>query len=86
MNYSTTNSSGTSSVTPGVGHFVLFPVPYGGAFVTNPHLYPSVRGIGTYFDWCTSGMKGTHVANAFFGGEIGKSSFNMTRGDEDIET
>ena len=33
MNYSTTNSSGTSSVALGVGHFLLFPVPHGGGFV-----------------------------------------------------
>ena len=28
------NSSGTSSVAPGVGHFLLFPAPHGGGFVT----------------------------------------------------
>ena len=33
MNYSTTNSSGTSSVAPGVGHFLLFAAPHGGGFV-----------------------------------------------------
>ena len=33
MNYSTTNSSGTSSVAPGVGHFLLFPSPHGRGFV-----------------------------------------------------
>ena len=33
MNYSTTNSSGTSSVAPGVEHFLLFPAPHGGGFV-----------------------------------------------------
>ena len=33
MNYSTTNSSGTSSVALGVGHFLLFPAPHGGGFV-----------------------------------------------------
>ena len=33
MNYSTTNSSGTSSVAVGVGHFLLFPAPLGGGFV-----------------------------------------------------
>ena len=33
MNYSNTNSSGTSSVAPGVGHFLLFPTPHGGGFV-----------------------------------------------------
>lgn len=52
MNYSTTNSSGTSSFDPEVGYFLLFPAPHGGAFVAsctllikiNPHLYPGVRG------------------------------------------
>ena len=34
MNYSTTNLSGTSSVAPGVEHFLLFPAPHGGGFVT----------------------------------------------------
>ena len=33
MNYSTTNSWGTSSVATGVGHFLLFPAPHGGGFV-----------------------------------------------------
>ena len=33
MNYSNTNSSGTSSVAPGVGHFLLFAAPHGGGFV-----------------------------------------------------
>ena len=33
MNYSTTNSSATSSVAPGVEHFLLFPAPHGGGFV-----------------------------------------------------
>ena len=33
MNYSTTNSSGTSSVAPWVEHFLLFPAPHGGGFV-----------------------------------------------------
>ena len=53
MSYSTTNSLGTVSVAPGVGLFLQFPVPHGGAFVaflhaikTNPHPYPGVaRGI-----------------------------------------
>ena len=34
MNYSNTNSSGTSSVAPGVGHFLLFAAPHGGGFVS----------------------------------------------------
>ncbi len=34
MNYSTTNPSGTPSVAPGVGHFLLFPAPHSGGFVT----------------------------------------------------
>ena len=33
MSYSTTNASGTSSVAPGVGHFLLFPAPHVGGFV-----------------------------------------------------
>ena len=59
MNYSTTNSSGTSSVAPGVGHFLLFPAPHGWgicrflhAIKTNPHLYPRVGWVRVYFDWC----------------------------------
>ena len=63
MNYSIANSSGTSSVAPVVGHFLLiFPAPHGGhghghslqAIKTNPHLYPEVGGGGVrvYFDWC----------------------------------
>ena len=55
MNYSTTNSSGTSSVVPGVGHFLLFPAPHGGGFVAFCellHLYPGVGWVRVYFDWC----------------------------------
>ena len=61
MNYSTTNSSGTSSVAVGVGHFLLFPAPHGGAIVAFCTLLKLIRtyipgwgggGVGGYFDWC----------------------------------
>ena len=62
MNYSTTNSSGTSSVAPGVGHFLLFPSPHGRGFVAFCALLKLIPtyipgwgeggGVGVYFDWC----------------------------------
>ena len=45
MNFPTTNSSGISSVAPGVGLFLLFPVPHGGAFVA---FYTLLKLIITY--------------------------------------
>ena len=63
MNYSTTNLSGISLVALGLGHFLLFPAPHGGAFVTlyaiktNPHLYPGVGGFEVYFDCTTRHLK-----------------------------
>ena len=54
MNYSTTNSSGTSSVAPGVGHFLLFPSPHGRRFVAFCAL---LKLIPTYIPgWCGSGF------------------------------
>ena len=50
MDYSVTNSSGTSSVAPGVGHFLLiFPAPHGGAFVAFCRL---LKLIPTYIPGC----------------------------------
>ena len=54
MNYSTTNSSGTSSVAPGVGHFMLFPASHGGGFVA---FYALLKLIPTYIPgWGGSGF------------------------------
>ena len=54
MNYSTTNSSGTSSVAPGVGHFLLFPSPHGRGFVAFCAL---LKLIPTYIPgWGESGL------------------------------
>ena len=61
MNYSTTDSSGLSSVASGVGAFSAISCPtwwgicrFLHAIKTNPHLYPGVGGLGVYFDWCIS--------------------------------
>ena len=63
MKYSVTYSSGTSSVVPGVRHFLLiFPTPHGGAFVAFCRLLKQIPtyipgwggggGVRVYFDWC----------------------------------
>ena len=58
VNHLTTNSSGTSSVAPGVEHFLLFPAPHGREFVAFCTLlkptptYILEWGIRVYFDWC----------------------------------
>ena len=59
MNYSTTDSSETSSVAPGVGAFSAISCPawwgicrFLHAIKTNPNLYPGLGGLGVYFDWC----------------------------------